>query len=307
MAAKADVETPALAARIWTGLKNIAHSLWVTLRIMSYNKIGFLGFLTVVAIILLSYIGPHLVELDTHTKVDQIYQTPSAEHWLGTDHQGRDIFSQIIHGGREVIEVGVIAAALSTFIAVTFGTLAGFIGGRVDSLIVAVTDFVLTIPQLPLLAVLAAIISFNSLIFLALVLGLLSWPALLRAIRSQALSLKERDFVQAARALDLGTRHIVFREIVPNMMSYITISFTLAMTGAIYQQVGLVLLGLVPFSGSNWGVMISLAWVRGAIFFSDSIWYIMSPVLAIAIFQLALITMSRSLELVYNPRLRSDT
>jgi peptide/nickel transport system permease protein len=128
---------------------------------------------------------------------------------------------------------------------------------------------------------------------------------LLRAVRSQALSLKQRDFVEAARALDLGTMHIIFREIVPNMMTYIIISFALAMTGAIYAQVALVLFGLVPFSGSNWGVMLSLAWVRGAIYFKDSIWYIMMPVAAIVILQLSVVTMTRSLELVFNPRLRS--
>ncbi len=103
-----------------------------------------------------------------------------------------------------------------------------------------------------------------------------------------------------------GTPHIIFREIVPNMMSYIIISFTLAMTGAIYALVGLVLLGLAPYSGVNWGVMLSLAYNRGALYFSDSIWYIMSPVVAIAILQLSLITMNRSLELIFNPRLRTE-
>jgi peptide/nickel transport system permease protein len=246
------------------------------------------------------------VPLDTETKIDQIYQPPSREHLLGTDHQGRDIFSQVVNGGREVIEVAFIAAVLSTLIAVAFGTLAGLVGGRIDGLIMTITNIVLTIPQFPLLAVLAALIEFDSLLFLGILLGLLSWAPLLRAVRAQALSLKERDYVEAARSLDLGTWHVVFREIVPNMMPYIMISFTLALTGAIYQQVGLVLLGLVPISGSNWGVMINLAWVRGAIFFEDSIWYIMSPVIAIAIFQLAIVTMARSLEQVFNPRLRSE-
>jgi peptide/nickel transport system permease protein len=210
-----------------------------------------------------------------------------------------------VNGGRDVIEVAFIAAVLSTLIAVGFGTLAGFVGGRIDGFIMTVTDIVLTIPQFPLLAVLAALIQFDNLLFLGILLGLLSWAPLLRAVRAQALSLKERDYVEAARSLDLGTWHIVFREIVPNMMPYIMISFALALTGAIYQQVGLVLLGLVPISGSNWGVMINLAWVRGAIFFEDSVWYIMSPVLAIALFQLAVVTMARSLEQVFNPRLRS--
>ena len=152
---------------------------------------------------------------------------------------------------------------------------------------------------------LAAFITLDSLTVLGLLLGLLAWPALLRAVRSQVLSLKERDFIEAARALDMGTSHIIFRELVPNMMTYIVISFTLALTSAIYTQVGLVFLGLVPISTSNWGVMISLAWTRGAIFYTDSLWYIMSPIVAIACFQLAVVTMSRSLELAFNPRLRT--
>jgi peptide/nickel transport system permease protein len=297
---------PSLLGKLWFALKNIGHSVRVTLRIMSYNKIGFAGFLFVVLILLISYLGPTFVDLDTQTKIDMIYQPPSLEHPLGNDHQGRDVLSQIVNGGRDVIQTAVIAAVLSTLIAVTFGTLAGLVGGNIDNATTSVADIVLTIPQFPLLAVLAALINFKSLLLLGVILGLLSWPALLRAVRAQALSLKERDYVEAARSLDLGTWHIVFREIVPNMMPYIIISFTLAMTGAVYQMVGLVFLGLVPISGSNWGVMISLAWTRGAIFFKDSIWYIMSPVVAIALFQLAVITMGRSLELVFNPRLRTD-
>jgi peptide/nickel transport system permease protein len=274
--------------------------------LLTYNKVGFIGFLIVVVMVLVSFVGPYFVPLDTQTKQDQIYQPPSVEHWLGTDHQGRDIFSQIVNGGRDVIYVAGIAAILSTTIAVTFGTLSGFVGGWIDDSIMAVTDIFLTIPQFPLLAVLAAFIQLDSLTFLGALLGFLSWPALLRAVRSQALSLKERDFIEAARALDLGTWHIVFRELVPNMMTYIVISFTLALTSAIYTQVGLVLLGLVPISSSNWGVMISLAWTRGAIFFQNSIWYIMSPVMAIVILQLALVSMIRSLEVVFNPRLRAS-
>ena len=281
-------------------------SLGKTLRIMSYSKVGFAGFLFVVAIVLISYIGPLFIELDTKTKVDKIFQQPTAEFWLGTDHQGRDIFSQIIHGGRDVIQVAAVAGLLSTIIAVTFGTLAGFAGGWVDNIVSSIADIFLTIPQLPLLLVIASAVKLNNVTLLGVLLGLLGWPALLRAIRSQALSLKERDFVEAARSLDLGTWHIVFREIVPNMMTYIIISLALAMTGAIYAQVALVLFGLVPFSGSNWGVMLSLAWTKGAVFNPNSVWYIMMPVAAIVLLQLSIVTMTRSLELVFNPRLRSD-
>lgn len=280
-------------------------SLGTTLRIMSYNKVGFAGFIVVILIFLMSFIGPYFVPLDTETKVDKIYQPPSSEFWFGTDHQGRDIFSQIVNGGKDVLIVAILAGGISTVIAVTFGTISGFAGGTTDTVISSITDIMLTIPQVPLLLILASLMQFENVASLGLLLGLLSWPALLRAVRSQALSLKERDFVEAARSLDLGTPHIVFREIVPNMMTYIIISFALAMTGAIYAQVALVLFGLVPFSGSNWGVMLSLAWVRGAIFFKDSIWYIMMPILAIVLLQLSVVTTTRSLELVFNPRLRS--
>ncbi|MBX2997538.1 MAG: ABC transporter permease [Caldilineaceae bacterium] len=285
----------------------IGGSLRDSFRILTYSKVGFIGFIAVIAIVLLSYVGPLFVELDTRTKIDQIYLPPSSENWLGTDHQGRDIWSHIVHGGRDVIYVGLVAASLSTFVAVAFGALSGFAGGWIDSVIMFITDVWLTIPNLPLLAVLAAFITINNLTVLGVLLGALGWPVLLRAVRSQTLSLKERDFVEAARALDLGIWHIIFREIVPNMMSYILISFILAMTGAIYAQVALFLLGLInmPIQGSNWGVMVSLAWVRGAIFYKDSVWYIMAPIIAIGLWQLAMVTMARSLELVFNPRLRS--
>lgn len=286
-------------------LSSFFGSLGTSLRLLTYNKVGFAGFLIVVAIVLLCTIGPYFIPLDSTVHVDKIYLSPSAEHWLGTDNQGRDIFAQIVHGGWPVIRVAAAAALLSTFIAVTFGTLSGFAGGAVDTIIMTITDIILTIPQLPLLAVLAAFLRLDNWIFLSILLGLLSWPSLLRAVRSQALSLKERDFVEAARALDLGTRHIIFREMAPNMMPYIVISFTLAMTSAVYAQVGLVLLGMVPISDGNWAVMINIAWVGGAVFFRDSIWYILAPVGAIALFQLSLITMSRSLELIFNPRLRT--
>jgi len=287
-------------------ITNFVRGVGKSLKLLTYNKVGFAGFLVVIAIVLMTYVGSRFIELDTKTKVTQVYITPTWENPLGTDHQGRDVWSQIVHGGKDVIYVAFIAAILSTTIAVSFGTLSGFVGGTVDSVIMALTDIILTIPQFPLLAVLAAFISLNSLTFLGILLGLLSWPALLRAVRAQALSLKQRDFIEAARALDLGIWHIVFRELVPNMMPYIVVSFALAMTGAVYAQAGLVFLGLVPISASNWSVMTQLAWVRGAIFFKDSVWYIMAPIIAIALLQLSLITMTRSLELVFNPRLRAS-
>jgi peptide/nickel transport system permease protein len=274
-------------------------------RIMARNPAGLLGFLAVVGIALFSIVGPWLIPLDMDMNAAKIYQPPSRENILGTDYQGRDVWAQVVHGGREVLLVAAAAAMLSTLIAVTFGALAAFAGGWIDGVVTFVTDVFLTIPQFPLLVVLSAFVKLNNMGLLAVLLGVLAWPVLLRAVRAQVLSLRERDYVEAARALDLGTRHIIFSEILPQMRSYILISFVLAMTNAMYAQIGLILLGLVPLSSNNWAVMIQLAYVRGAIFFRDSLMYIMGPIIAISLVQLSLITMTRSLEEVFNPRLRT--
>lgn len=264
---------------------------------------GLVGLVGVLFFVLLALVGPYFVPLDTRADVSAIYQPPSWRHPLGTDHQGRDIASQIVHGGRDLLYVAALAGLLSTFIAVSLGALSGYLGGWFDGLVMAVTDIVLTIPQFPLLAVLSGFVRLTNQTALAAIIGLLSWPTLLRAIRSQVLSLKEREFIEAARALNMGTGYIVFVEVLPNMMGYIIINLIFAMTSAMYSQVGLIFLGLAPLSGTNWAVMINLAWVRGAIFFRDSLWYILSPVVVIALFQLCLVWLSRALEQVYNPRL----
>ncbi len=273
------------------------------LKIIARNKAGLVGFIGLIIYILMATVGPMLVPLDTQARPGQMYLPPSWEHPLGTDSEGRDILSQIVNGASDVLFVAFLAGVITVVIATLLGTIAGFKGGAVDAFIMAIDDILLTIPQFPLLSVLSALISLDNLT-LAVIIGVLSWPALARAIRSQVLSVKSRDFIEAARALDLGTRHIVFTEIMPNLMSYIVVSLIFAMTGAVYAQVGLVFLGFVPFQSQNWGVMINLAWTRGAIFFKDSIYYILAPIIAISGFQLSAIMFSRALEEIFNPRLR---
>jgi peptide/nickel transport system permease protein len=275
------------------------------LGLLKTRPVGLAGLIGIVLFVVVSFGGPLVVPLSTRVDLTAIYAPPSPAHLLGTDYQGRDVLNQIVWGGRDILIVAFLAGALSTIVAITFGALGAVVGGIVDSTILAITDVFLTIPRLPLLVVLAALLRLNSILILALIVGLLSWPSLLRAVRAQVLSLKEREFVEAAQALDLGLGHIIFAEILPNMRSYIAISFILAMTQAIYAQAGLIFLGLVPLSGTNWGVMINLAWVRGAVFFRDSLPYILSPVLAIALFQLSLVSLASALEDIFNPRLRS--
>jgi peptide/nickel transport system permease protein len=287
-------------------LRHILKSIFIDpLVLISRDKVGLIGFIILLSILIMSFIGPYFVKLDTEVKLDKIYQFPSRSHILGTDNQGRDIFSQIVNGGKDVIIVAFLAGVISTLIAVSLGALSAYAGGITDTIIMFITEIILTVPQFPLLAVLSAFIRLTNPTMLALIIGFLGWPALARAIRAQVLSIRERDYIEAARVLDLGRAHIIFSEILPNMLSYIVISLIMAMTGAVYSQVGLIILGLVPFYGHNWGLMIQLAWTRGAIFYKGSIFYILSPIIAIALFQWSAVTFTRSLEGIFNPRLRA--
>ncbi|MEU4602181.1 ABC transporter permease [Kribbella sp. NPDC023972] len=268
------------------------------------SPVGFAGFLIVLLLVLVSAIGPFLTP-DVEPNVKEILlPAGSPGHLLGTDNEGKDVLIQMIGGGRTVIFVGFLAAAISTALAIVLGSLAAYLGGWVDSVVVAAADVFLTIPQIVLLAVLGAFFRLDSPLLLALLVGGLSWPVLTRAVRAQVFSLKEREFVEAARLLDLGTIRVVFVEILPNMASFILMNFMIGVTNAIYQLVGLYLLGLAPLTGSNWGIMLNRAWIAGAIFNDASLAWILSPVVAIILLLLGLVMMTRSLEEILNPRLR---
>jgi peptide/nickel transport system permease protein len=284
-------------------LTRAARSLGTTLRLMARSPAGLVGLVLVAIFILMGIFGPIFARSPV-PDVSAIYAAPSATHALGTDSQGRDVLAQVIRGGRVLLLIAIIGAAISTAIAMTLGALAAVFGGGMDSAVVTVTDFVLTIPQTPLLFVLAGFLHFTNPLFIAVIIGLLDWPGLTRSIRAQLFSLKQRDYVEAARSLGLSNRRIMFSELLPNMMAYIVISFALSMVGAIYQATGLYFLGFAPLVGDNWGIMINLAWTQGAIFFQNSLAYILAPVAAIVLVSIGLVMLSRSMEEVFNPRLR---
>ena len=225
-------------------------------------------------------------------------------HLFGTDTQGRDLLSHTINGGRTLILTAILAGAISTAIAVLLGALAALAGGMLDRIITAVANFILVIPRFPLLVVLAALFTLKNFVLLAVLIGVLAWPALMRAIRSQVLSLRERDYVEAAVALDLGTAHIILREILPNMISFVLVSLVLSMIEAMYAQIGLIFLGMAPINDYTWGVMLYFGRTRGTLFSPDSALMVLLPVIAIAFFQVSLVMFANALEEVFNPRLR---
>src|SRR5262245_26200281 len=170
-------------------------SIWSAVLLLARNRVGLIGLIGLLGFVLLAFVGPYIVPLDTKVKVNDIYAPLSWAHPPGTDSQGKDVWSQIVHGGRALILVSVGAALLSTVIGASLGALSAVAGGWVDSVLMFLTDIWLTIPQLPLLIVLAAFIRVNNPITLVLIIGLLSWPGLLRAVRSQVLAIKQSDFM----------------------------------------------------------------------------------------------------------------
>lgn len=288
------------------GLASLGRETWKTFKLLSRNKMGLFGFILVVVIMLLSFVGPLVWPPEDSANVADINQGISAKHWLGTDFQGQDNLRKIINGGRDVITIGFLTGILATLIAVSVGSFSAFVGGRVDTWLMDLVNVWLTIPKFPLLAVLATVLSLKDIVTLSVLMALLDWPGLSRQVRSQVLSLKQRDYVEAATMLDLGTPHIIFREVLPNMMSFIVISMIFTMTQAIYQQTGLVFLGIVPYSGANWSVMITAAQRRGVLYNPQAMWSILAPMGAIILFQLGLVSFARSLDEVFNPRLRTS-
>jgi peptide/nickel transport system permease protein len=275
-------------------------------KILSRNKMGLFGFFMVILIILISFLGPLFWPPEKSANVAEINKGISAAHWLGTDFQGQDNLRKVVNGGKDIVTIALLTGVLSMLIAVVVGSFSAFIGGKLDELLMELVNIWLTIPKFPLLAVLATVLALKDVVMLSVLMAILDWPALARQVRSQVLSLKNREYIEAAIMLDFGTPRIIFRELLPNMMSFVAISTIFEMTHAIYQQTGLVFLGIVPYSSANWGVMISAAERRGVLFNPQAAWSILAPIAAIILFQLALVTFARSLDEVFNPRLRTS-
>lgn len=275
--------------------------LWVRQPAAIIGTIVLLGF-AVMAIFGPALTGTSATQIPA---VPQIYAPPSWAHPLGTDYEGVSVLAEIVYGAQPVLYTALLIALFSVGIGALVGLTAGAAGGFVDSLLMRITDLFLTLPSFPLLVVVTAALHLTNSVVIALVISLTSFGGLARAIRSQILSLREREFIESARCLDLGSRHLMFREYLPNLMPYVLTHVLIAITTGVYAQVGLFFLGVLPFKAQNWGMMLNIAFNQaGAIFTSRSILYLLSPIAAVVFLQTGVLLFSQSLDLVFNPRLR---
>ncbi len=285
--------SPARRARMWAA--------WV--RPILRNRLGAagIGLLTIIGFVAL--FGPLLMPGDPNAFVADPNLAPSSSHWLGTTGLGQDVFHQLVVGTRATIAVALVVGLLTTFIAAAVAMASGFFGGVVDEILSLITNVFLIIPGLPLMITLAVFLPSGT-ITIALVLTIAGWAFGARYLRSQALSIRERDFVAAQVVSGERAWRIMFIEILPNMLGVLTAYLINQVVYAIGAQAALEFLGLGAPNQVTWGTM--LYWsVNNMSLLQGTWWTFVAPGLAIALVSAALTLLNYVVDEAANPRLRA--
>jgi peptide/nickel transport system ATP-binding protein/peptide/nickel transport system permease protein len=267
------------------------------------RPLTFVGVVVVGVFCVLAIVGPYLAPYDPSQVSHATLQGPSTQHWLGTTQTGQDILSQMLYGTRVSMLVGVGAALVATVLSVLVGLAAGYLAGVVDELLSVLANVFLVIPALPLTVILAAYLPKTGSLGIILIISITGWAWGARVLRAQTLSLRRRDFVEAARATGEGTAGIILRDILPNQVAVIAASFLGTVTGAILTQAGLAFLGLTNVTQWSWGTILYWAQVSSALL-TGSWWWFVPAGLAIAVLGTALSLVNFGIDEFINPRLR---
>ena len=228
-------------------------------------------------------------------------------HPLGTDVQGRDLLAGIVHATPRMIQMIMAGAVFSSIVATAVGTVAGYKGGAVERTLMTLSDIAMTIPGLPLVIVLMVLIEPQNPWFIGIIITINVWAGLARTIHSQVLSLRENSYVEASRTMGMGTASIIQKDILPNLMPYVTVNFVYAARRVIYDSVALYFLGVLTYQGiENWGVMMYIAYdIGGALFNPNNAYMLLVPMIPIVLLSLGLILFSQGTDRLFNPRVRT--
>ncbi|HEX6353010.1 ABC transporter permease [Actinophytocola sp.] len=263
------------------------------------------GLAVVLVFLLLGLLGPLFTGDDPLAYVGPPSASPSGEWLFGTTTFGQDVFAQFVHGLRATFFVGVVAALISGVLGMVIGFTSGYRGGLLDEILNMVTNIVLVLPVLAVLMVVVAYLEVRSLTSQAIIIGLYNWPWVARAVRAQTLSLRAREFVDLAKLSGAPVHRIIFREIAPNMASYLFMVFILLFGGAVLFAATLDFIGLGPTDGTSLGLMLNQAKQWSAMNLGLWWWFI-PPGLGITVIVSAMYIMNVGLDEVFNPKLRES-
>jgi oligopeptide transport system permease protein len=270
-------------------------------RRLKKNKLAMAGLYTVVFIIVVAVVGPWVSHVSySDQNLMQTNQPPDAEHWFGTDSLGRDLFIRVLYGARISLAIGIVASLINLTIGVVYGGIAGFLGGRIDRMMMNIVDILYSIPVL-LYVILLMVILKPGLTNIFIALGVAYWLRMARIVRGQILSLKEQEYVLAARTIGAGNWRILFRHLIPNSMGPIIITMTLAIPEAIFTEAFLSFIGLgVAAPMASWGVLAS----EGVTSLRSYPFQLFFPAMAISITMLAFNFLGDGLRDALDPRMR---
>jgi peptide/nickel transport system permease protein len=280
----------------------------LAMRRLRKDKVAMISLVVILLIVLMAIFAPVFAALTGHPPNDQyrdvgltpdgLPRGPNGTFWLGTDDLGRDVLVRIAYGARISLLVGVIATAITVAIGVVLGLAAGFLGGIVDTVLARLIDVVLSVPFL-LVAIALVSVTGPSLTVTVLVIGFFSWASVARIVRGQVLSIREREYVEAARSLGAGDARIMYVDVLPNVIAPVIVYTTLLIPVVIVTQATLSFLGLgLPPPTADWGGMIS----ESQNYYTTAWWFILFPGLALLITTLAFNLFGDGVRDAFDPR-----
>ncbi|MEV4144663.1 ABC transporter permease [Amycolatopsis sp. NPDC049691] len=263
------------------------------------------GLAVIVFFVVIAVIGEWIAPYDPSARSNDLMEAPSARHWFGTTHLGQDIFSQVVVGTRSVMLVGLTAGIVATILAVLVGVTSGYLGGTPGEGLSALSNVFLVIPALPLIIIIGSAVPTGGDYLVAVIIGFTSWAWGARVLRAQTLSLRGREYVEAARATGESTWRIIFFEIMPNLTAVIASSFVGTVIFAVMSEITLAFVGVSGLSNWNWGTI--LFWAQSQQALAQGAWWWFVPAgLAIAILGTALSLLNFGIDEFVSPRLRGS-
>lgn len=267
------------------------------------NKLSLVGLIIILIFVIMAVFAPVLV--GPYQSLLALYPTnlpPSSQHLLGTDNNGKDILNVLVYGTQVSLLVGFVASLAAMILGTSLGLIAGYYGKVTDQILSRITDFFLVVPWLPFVLVIVSVLK-PSLVTIVLAIALVSWPTTTRVIRSQVLSLKERQFIERARAVGAGKGYILARHILPNVMPLVWAEAVLTVSSAIFTEAFLSFFGLGPQGIETWGQMVNFAYTNNAMLIGRW-WWFAPPGICITVLVLGFAMLGYGIEDIMNPALK---